>query len=243
MAKSIKINFILNAIRTFCSIAFPVFTFAYVSRILDVQGIGMFDYARSIVSYFVLIAQLGISTYGMREIPKVKHDKSKLSNLVAELFCFNVIATVISYILFFGTLMSVGKFDSYRSLLLINSLSIGFCALGLEWMYGALEEYKYITIRTIVFQIISFTLLLLFVREKSDIYIYAAISVLSSAGSNILNFIHAKNYIESPVVKISNMFRHIKPIFLFWGNNITSTLYLLIEITLMGWLCDNLSLG
>lgn len=49
MAKSIKINFTLNVIRTFCSIAFPVFTFAYVSRILDVQGIGMFDYARSIV--------------------------------------------------------------------------------------------------------------------------------------------------------------------------------------------------
>lgn len=243
MAASLKTNVVLNAIRTFCSIAFPAITFAYVSRILDVQGYGMFDYTRSIVSYFSLIAQLGVFTYGMREIPKVKHDKEKLTKLVSELFCYNLIATVVAYILFFSTIYSVEKFESYRPLLLINGLLIGFCALGLEWMYGALEEYKYITIRTIVFQIISFALLLLFVKEKTDIYVYAAINVFSSVGSNILNFYHARKYLGKPVVKISNIFKHTKSIFIFWGNNITGTVYLLIATTMLGYMCGDYSVG
>lgn len=243
MASSLKLNFVLNVIRTFSSIAFPVITFAYVSRILDVQGIGMFDYARSIVSYFSLIAQLGVATYGMREIPKVKHDKDKLSKLVAELFSFNLIATVVAYVLFFTTLFGVDKFEHYRALLLINGLSIGFCALGLEWLYGALEEYKYITIRTLVFQVLSFVFLLIFVHEKTDIYIYAAINVFSSVGSNIFNFVHARRYLQRPILKISNILKHTSSIFIFWGNNIAATLYLLVATTMLGYLCDEYAVG
>ena len=65
--RSIKLNAILNGFRSILNILFPVITFPYVSRILSVKGIGIYNFSSSIVSYFLLIAALGINTYAIRE--------------------------------------------------------------------------------------------------------------------------------------------------------------------------------
>jgi O-antigen/teichoic acid export membrane protein len=46
----------------------PFITTPYVSRVLGPAGVGEYSYAGSIVSYFVLVASLGIATFGQREI-------------------------------------------------------------------------------------------------------------------------------------------------------------------------------
>ena len=84
--KSLKRNYILNLIRTFCSLSFPLITFAYASKTLSVDGIGKVDFSKSVVSYFVLFASLGISTYGIREGAKIRNDRKKFSCLVKEIF-------------------------------------------------------------------------------------------------------------------------------------------------------------
>ncbi|OYS56345.1 hypothetical protein CBF92_00770, partial [Limosilactobacillus reuteri] len=65
--KSLKVNAFLNSLRSLLSIIFPLITFPYVSRVLSVSGIGKYNFSNSIVSYFTLIAALGISTYAIRE--------------------------------------------------------------------------------------------------------------------------------------------------------------------------------
>ena len=123
--KSLKRNYILNLIRTFCSLSFPLITFAYASKTLSVDGIGKVDFSKSVVSYFVLFASLGISTYGIREGAKIRNDRKKFSCLVKEIFTINLITTILAYIVFFMVLFTVPKFGAYKGLLLINSLSIG----------------------------------------------------------------------------------------------------------------------
>ena len=74
--KSVKLNVIFNVIRTSCSVVFPLITFPYISRVLQADNYGKVNYANSIVSYFALIAALGISNYAIREGASFRNDRA-----------------------------------------------------------------------------------------------------------------------------------------------------------------------
>ena len=92
--KSIKINFLMNIILTMSSFIFPLITFPYVSRILLPEGTGKVSFATSLISYFVLISQLGIPTYGIRECAKVRDDKENLTRVAHELLIINITMSI-----------------------------------------------------------------------------------------------------------------------------------------------------
>ena len=157
--KSLKLNAALNLTKTIIGLIFPLITFPYASRVLMPVSLGKVNFAQSIVSYFALIASLGITNYGIREASKVRDDKLKLSQFSKELLIINLISTAIAYILFFISIFVVPKFSEYRALLCVCSGSILFTTLGMDWLYTAIEDFMYITIRSIIFQFISLVLI------------------------------------------------------------------------------------
>ena len=92
-------NFIMNIVLTISSFVFPLFTFPYISRILSPSGNGKVSFATSVISYFILLSQLGIPTYGIRACAKVRDNKRKLSITVKQIMAINIIMTIVSYIL------------------------------------------------------------------------------------------------------------------------------------------------
>ena len=89
--KSVGINAVLNVCRTLLSIIFPLITYPYVSRVLQVENLGKVNYSLSIVSYFALISALGIYTYAVRECSKRINQKDSLQTFVAEVLSLNII--------------------------------------------------------------------------------------------------------------------------------------------------------
>ena len=69
----------MNAILTMSSFIFPLITFPYVSRILLPEGTGKVSFATSLISYFLMFAQLGIPTYGVRACARVRDDHKALT--------------------------------------------------------------------------------------------------------------------------------------------------------------------
>lgn len=240
---SIKRNAILNIIRTLFSIVFPLITFPYATRILLPDGIGKTQFASGIISYFVMVAGLGIGTYGIRETAKNRDDSQSLTKVTKELFVLSLIPTVIAYILFGIALFVVPKFYEYRTLLIIYSATILFATLGVEWLYSGLEQYKYITIRQFAFQIFSLVAVFLFVRQKEDTLKYAAISVLANVGANACNFVHSGKYIQWFLPVKLNITKHLKPVFVLFGTRIAASLYVALDTTLLGFLCGDAQVG
>ena len=152
MSKSIKINTLFNIIKTCSSIIFPLITFPYANRILLPDNIGKVNFAMSFVSYFALLASLGVQTYAIRECASVKNDKRQLSNVSSQIFSINLCMTIISYLLLFITIVTSEKIENYRVLIIIQSTTIIFTTFGADWLNSALEDFKYIAIRTIIFQ-------------------------------------------------------------------------------------------
>jgi len=101
MAKSIKRNYIYNLIQQILTLLTPLITTPYISRVIGAEGIGIYSYASSIVTYFALFAALGTATYGQREISYCQDDKKRRSEVFwnNELLC--IITTCIS-LCFYG---------------------------------------------------------------------------------------------------------------------------------------------
>ena len=223
--KSIKKNAFLNTLKTFLTLFFPLITFPYSSRILGPSILGQVNFAQGIVSYFSLIASLGLHSYAVREIAKNRDDKQKMNAIVRELWTINLVSTVISYVLLFLTVCFVTKLHEYKGLIIICSTLIMFNTFGLNWLYEAFEEYTYITIRSLIFQVISVILLFTMVRSSEDYLQYAAVNIISNVGANILNLFHARKFIslkknDSEKLQIK---RHLKPVFMLFCAAIGAT--------------------
>ena len=132
--KSLAGNAALNVIRTVVTYAFPLVSFMYGSRLFGTDGVGQIQFAQSFVAYFVLLAMLGIEKYGIREASRVKDDRQKLSKLSQELLIINGCSVVLAYGLLLLSLLLIPRLDSYAVLLLINRLTIGLTALGMNWL-------------------------------------------------------------------------------------------------------------
>lgn len=240
---SLKKNIALNVTKTLFSLIFPLITFPYASRILLPDGIGKVNFARAVIEYFVLIATLGISVYGIREAAKVRDDKVRLSKITKELFIINIVSTLFAYILLAFAMLCVPKLSSYRALLCVISATILFTALGLDWLYTAVEDFEYITKRYIFFNALSLVLLFVFVKEQKDYLWYASISVFANVGSNILNFIHSRKYIDFSIVHQLEFKKHLKPVCVLFAMAIAIKVYTVLDTTMLGFLCNDWQVG
>lgn len=116
---------------------------------------------------------------------------------------------------FFGSLYFVPQFRQEKTLYLIMGSLILFNTIGVEWLYKGLEQYSYITVRSIVFKFIALLAMFLLVHEKEDYVIYGGITIFAAAGSNFLNFINLRKYIYLRPMGEYNFRQHIKPISVF----------------------------
>lgn len=240
---SIKLNFIMNAILTMSSFIFPLITFPYVSRILLPEGTGKVSFATSLISYFLMFAQLGIPTYGVRACAKVRDNRERLTRTAHELLIINLVMSVISYAVLFLVLAFVPRLQEDRPLYLVVSLNIIFNTLGMEWLYKALEQYTYITVRSIIFKFVALIAMFALVHEKEDYVIYGGVTILAASASNILNFVHARKHISMKPVGGYQFKEHMKPIMVFFAMACATTIYTNLDTVMLGFMASDADVG
>lgn len=233
----------MNSMLTMSQFVFPILTFPYVSRILLPEGTGKVSFATSLISYFAMFAQLGIPTYGIRACAKVRDDKEKLSKTAQEIFIINIFMSILTYIVFFASVSNVQKMKDEKLLLIIVSVTIFLNALGMEWLYKALEQYTYITIRSVVFKFLALIAMFLLIHQKSDYIIYAAISIFASSASNIFNFVNVHKYINLHPVGNYNFKQHLKAVSVFFAMSCATTIYTHLDTVMLGFMKTNTDVG
>ena len=110
----VRKNTIYNAVKSVCGIVYPLITFPYISRVLLAENIGKINFSGSVVSYFSLIASLGISTYAIRECSKYRNDRKKLGDIASEILSINICSTFLAYAALGFTLFFARPLDAYR---------------------------------------------------------------------------------------------------------------------------------
>lgn len=240
---SIKYNAIMNVILKMSSFIFPLITFPYVSRVLKAASYGRVSFATSVVSYFTLVASLGIPAYGVRKCAEIRDDEKKLVKTVKELLAINTISLTLTYIAFVVFLILIPRFREDSTLLLISSLTIVLQTFGVEWFYQAIEQYDYITIRNIAFKIISIILMFIFVHSPNDYVIYCSINVFATVGSNILNITRLPKIVNLKIKTNLDLKQHLIPIFTLFFYYAATQIYTNLDTVMLGFMTNTSVVG
>lgn len=240
---SIQYNFIMNFILSASSILFPLITFPYVSRIILPAGTGKVAFAMSTAAYFTMAAMLGIPTYGVRAVAQNRNDPQKLGLVLKELLCINLVMSVFAYAAFFVALVLVPQMAAEKPLMIIASASILLNVIGVTWLFQGLEEYSYITWVSLFFKLIAVVLMVLFIHSEKDYLWYGVMTVLSSFGSGIINFIQARKYLKPARGLKMNLKIHMKPIMIFFGMTVATTVYTNLDTVMLGLMKTDFDVG
>ena len=238
--KSLGLNMILNIIRQGSAIIFPLITFPYIARILGNGNYGIFNYSQSIISYFFLIAGLGITSYAVREGSKIRNT-DEIRNFCVEIFSINIYSTIFAYLLLVITLIGCITGD-YSIYILIMSLGIVATTIGADWINMIYEDYLYLTLRYIIIQILSIISIFLFVRDKNDLFVYICIYTFASYGGFFFNIFYVRKYIKLKFSFKIN-FRHIKPLLILFFNAVTVVIYVNSDVTILKFCCSDEEIG
>lgn len=245
MSESIKKNYILNLINTISTMLFPLITFPYAARILMADGIGLVNFFSSIISYISLITCLGIPLYAIRETARVRDNQKELSKTVTEILLLHSGITLLGYVAVFIIAYTVPKVMVDIPLFLLLSTSIIFTAIGCEWFYQGVEDFKYITIRAITIKTLCVILLFLLVKSKDDLLYYAVYSVIGSVGNNVFNFFRLRKYVKLKLIDFNELrpLRHLKPTMRIFVLNLVTSIYINLDTVMLGFLKDSAAVG
>lgn len=240
---SIKKNIFLNIIYTCTNILFPLVTFPYAARILLTENMGKVSFFSAVSNYIIMLGALGISTYGVRAIAKVRVNKEKISRVVIELLTINVFVTSCVLGLFIISCFFISSFQKEPMLCLINGCVILTAPFNLNWLYQGLEQYEYITKRTILFKCLAIVLMFTLIKDQSDYIVYALIMAASTLGTCCCNFIYARKFVVWKKYQEISLRVHLKPLLVLFASLLAVSVYTNLDTVMLGFISGNREVG
>lgn len=239
----LKKNILYSGFLTTSLYIFQFITYPYVARVLGVTNIGICNYVQSIVQYFCLFSMLGISTLGVREIAKCNGDKLKLNQTFSQLFTLNAVFTVFVLAIYFLLIETIPNFNQYRKLLYIGATQILFGTFSVEWLFRGLEEFKYITVRTLFVRLAYVISIFVFIRNSNDYTIYFWIYSAMIIANGIINWNYGKRFVQFSIQPLSLVQTYVKPLFFLGSQLILTSLYTTFNTVYLGLTCGDTQVG
>ena len=239
---TIKRNFTYNLLLTVSGYVFTFITFPYISRVLGVENIGAINFVDSIINYFVILSMMGVGIMGIREIATYKNQKEELQNVFRDIFFTNGLITVIFIIILVGCIFIVPKFENYKLLLSIGIVKLFFNFTLVEWFFTGIENFKFVTIRSLIIKFIYVIAVLVFVKKSEDLYIYYFLTSLVVVINAIFNWSFLLKIIKIKI-KGLNIKRYYKPIFTLGLYMILTSLYTNFNIVYLGFTSGDKEVG
>ncbi|MGF2082643.1 oligosaccharide flippase family protein [Enterococcus casseliflavus] len=232
-------NFIYQSIFQFTKLLIPIITVPIVSHALGPEKIGVYNYTQSITQYFVLFAGLGLAIYGQKTIAQSRDNKDVLSKVFWELEFLSIgvgIVVLTLYLIF-------SFFSTYRTMYLIQSLTIMAVLIDISWFFIGIEDFKKTSLRSLFISIATMIAIVIFVNNESDIYLYVFIQSFGSFLSAFImwGFLLKKIHYSKP--KVTHILRHFKFINQYFLSVAALYLYTNMNKTLLGLLSSKNSVA
>jgi O-antigen/teichoic acid export membrane protein len=233
MKKSLFQNIIYKVLLNVFNLILPLLVGPYVNRALGPESLGHVQWTESIYSYFLIFASFGVYQYGLRELSRIKDDKQKVSQLFTSLFLISAVTGITAVLIYFG--FSYLKYEGIVifPLLMIFGFNLIVNIFFVEWVNEAMENYAFITIKTIIVRSIYVVLIFVFIHTAEDYKHYAILLVVTALLNNIISFVYIKRKIKFDFKNIT-IKKHLKPMFLVVIFANANVLYTLLDRIMIG---------
>lgn len=233
MDRKILRNYIYNALYQLIRIILPFILVPYTLSHIGTRTLGIYDYAGSIMNWFILFGVLGINTYGNREIARVRNDHEQLQTAFWEIFTMqvcNVLAAMVLFYIWIALFVHQNVFF-YQ----LTGLTMIASALDITWFYFGIEDFKKASIRNILVKCVGVALIFLLVKSPADLGIYILINVGSELLGQAILFLQLHQYISFTKISFKDAYRHhFKATFQLFIPTIAISVYTMLDTTMVG---------
>ena len=195
--KSIAKNYIYNMVYQVLILILPLITTPYLSRVLGAEGIGIYGYTYSIVTYFILFGSLGVAMYGQREIAYAQENVEARKKVFIEIIIFRFITIALAAVAYFFLFMNGKEYQIYYQILLIELIAAAF---DISWFFQGMEEFKRTVTRNVLVRICSVSLVFILVKTKEDLAKFTLIYSLADLIGNLSLWLYVPKYIKGAKV-------------------------------------------
>lgn len=237
----IKKNFFYSSILTTANYIFPLLTFPYVSRVLGVTNIGICNYVDSIINYFCVLSAMGVAVVGVREIARASN-KEVRSNTFFSVFAINAAFTFLSIIVLLLCIFFIPNLYQYRQLFYVGVLKLICSLFYVEWFYKGIEDFSYITKRTIIIKIFYVISIFMFVKCPDDYFLYFFITTLLTGLNALINVFHLRGFVVLNRMNIS-FTPFIKSYLIMGVYTILTTMYTTFNVAILGYISGPTEVG
>ena len=234
--KSITKNYIYNMVYQVLILILPLITTPYLSRVLGAEGIGIYGYTYSIVTYFILFGSLGVAMYGQREIAYAQENVEARKKVFIEIVIFRFITISMAIAFYYFLFIRGAEYQIYYQILLLELIAAAF---DISWFFQGMEEFKRTVTRNVLVRICSVSLVFILVKTKEDLAKFTLIYSLADLIGNLSLWLYVPKYIKGVKVKNINVFKHLPQITLLFIPQIANQIYKILDTTMIGALVSD----
>ena len=236
--KSIKKNYIYNLFYQIITVILPVITAPYLSRVIGAEAIGIHSYTVSIYSYFGMAGILGTGIYGQKCIATYQNNVENRSKSFYEIFIIRTISMLITLLIFYNLFARSGEYTYYYKILCIEMFSIIF---DISWFYQGLENFKKTVMRSLLIKLLSVALIIILVKQPSDLYLYFYIHAFSTLFANLTLWINLNKYVQKVRIQNIRLKKHLKNTIIFFIPQVAMQVYNILDKTMIGMITNDVS--
>lgn len=164
----------------------------YVTRILGSERLGVSSFGLAAAMYCAMLGQLGIQIYGIRRVAQARDEPADLQRAFSECFAYQTFFSAIALVLY--NVWAFAQRDGNVGYYLLFNLTVLGYATDISWLYGGLERYDSVAIRTFLMRLAGALLIFIFVREGNDLAAYIAVQQGTLLASNLFFWLRLRRY-------------------------------------------------
>ena len=231
---NVKKNYIYNLIYQMVALLTPLVVTPFVSRVLGSAGLGQYTFTYSIATYFVLLSSLGFSFYSQREIARHQGDKKQQSIIFYEIMIAKTITTLVSVVIYIIPILAGLYGEVYTTLMWILLINIVSTFFDVSFLFQGNENFGIIALRNIIIKIIGVVLIIVFVKNESDVWIYTLCQSIILIVSNVSLWPSLPKYLTRVKAKELHVARHFIPSIRLFIPTVAISVYTVFDKTLIG---------
>lgn len=221
---------------------FPLLTFPYVTRVLGAGNLGTVDYALGIVDYAVLFSTLGMAMVGIRYISQCGNDLKRRSEVFSNLVTLHACLSLFALAAYFACVWFIPSLSEHRELYYVGAAKIIFNVMLVEWLFQGMQDFRYITLRTMLIRTLYVIAVFVFVRSRDDYAAYFYVTIAQVAVNALVNWRYAQRYVHFRF-RLCGMREFMFPVFSMGVNMILLSFYTTFNVIYLGSACDSEAVG
>ena len=234
--KRLFTNTIALAVIQILNYVLPFITLPYLSRVLDVDKLGLVFFAQVFIDYFFRLAMFGFDFSGVRTIAVNRENNEKTNLIFNSILCSQGLFLVLSFIILSLLILLIPKFRADAIVYYFTFLSVIGNVLILTWFYQGMEKMKFITILNIITKTIGLLLIFTFIKTNNDYYLVPLFYSLGALIAGIVSLIFIKKVfkIRFFIPKKENIIDTIKYSSQFFLTKVAIALYRQTNVFVLG---------